>query len=62
MTRLPEMQSEFEALEIREYLRRFESMSAEDRLRVMGQLRDFFYRNMPPEGRKFFEGQRLRPP
>jgi len=41
--------------EILEYFDRFKNMPAEEILKYMGELRDFFYKYMTPEGREFFE-------
>ena len=41
------------------YLDRFQSVPPQDLLRYMGQMRDFFYKYMTPEGKKFFEQSRL---
>ena len=51
--------SEEEKRDIDSYLDRFRNASPQDILRYMGQMRDFFYKHMTPEGRKFFEQSRL---
>lgn len=45
--------------EIREYIRKYESMSPREILQHMGRLRDFIYNNMTPEGRRHIELEKL---
>ena len=47
-----------ERKELRDYLDRCKYLDPEARLCYMGELRDFLYEHMTPEGRKFF--QRIR--
>jgi len=46
--------------EIHDYLECAAKLSPKQRLRCMGEMRDFFYKNMTPEGRKFFEKRQHR--
>jgi len=44
--------------EIRAYIARFKDYAPEQILQMLGEMRDFIYDNMTPEGRKFFERTR----
>lgn len=50
----PEETSELDA-----YIERFKDCTPEELLSYMGEARDFFWKYMTPEGRKFFESGRL---
>ena len=45
--------------ELDQYLERFKDCTAEELLGYMGEARDFFWKYMTPEGRKFFESTRF---
>jgi hypothetical protein len=53
--------SDVEWWDIQRYIRRFERMPAEEILDIMGELRDFFYEHMTPEGRRFYEWEKYGP-
>ena len=44
--------------EIRAYIARFKDYTPEQILKCLGDMRDFLYDNMTPEGRIFFERTR----
>ncbi len=43
---------------IQDYINRARSLSPEERLRCMGEIRRFLYEHMTPEGRRIYEKMR----
>ncbi len=48
-----------EVEELDQYIERFKDCTPEELLRYMGEARDFFWKYMTPEGRRFFQATRL---
>ena len=49
------IEDKLEREEIRDYIKRMSSYTPEQILKYMGEARDFFYKYMTPEGRKYFK-------
>lgn len=52
------MKNKQEERELSEYIDRASQLSPEQILMYLGRMRDFLYKCMTPEGRKYFESQR----